>query len=78
MRVLLYGCLKDAIAGRLELDAKANESVAEVRRRLASMRPEAAAALARSRALIGGAVVPEQHALGPGDELEFLPPVSGG
>jgi molybdopterin converting factor small subunit len=34
--------------------------------------------LARSRAVVGGAAAPDDQAVGPGDTIEFLPPVSGG
>ncbi len=79
MRVLLYGRIAEAIDRRVELvDAPDGCSVAELRRRLAGDYPAAAATLARSRAIIGSTVVGDDHVLSAGDDVEFLPPVSGG
>jgi len=53
-------------------------SVADLRRLLAESHPQAAESLARSRALVAGALVRDDRQLGPDEDVEFLPPVSGG
>ena len=75
--VRFYGRLADAIGAEIDLPA-ANLSVGEVRRILATAHCEAAAALGRSRALIGDCAVGDDRVVGSADRLEFLPPVSGG
>lgn len=77
MIVRFYGRLADAIGSEIEL-AAAGCSVAEVRTRLASEHPNAAGSLGRSRALIAGSVAADERLVGEADDLEFLPPVSGG
>lgn len=78
MKVLFYGQLAEAIGARAELDQLPGCSVAEVRRRLCQIYPSARDSLRRSRACINDMVVTDDHLLGSGDEIEFLPPVSGG
>ncbi len=80
MKILFYGRLADAIAPALEMQAPAGCSVAELRQRLASEYPDAGETLAsrRSRACVGDSIVGEDYRVVAGDELEFLPPVSGG
>ena len=75
LRIRLYGRLADAIGPEVEL---AGTSVGAIRERLASEHPDAAEALARSRAIIGTAAVTDDHTVVESDSLEFLPPVSGG
>ena len=77
MRIRLYGRLGDAIAPEIEL-AAAGCTVGEVRRRLATGHAAAARSLETSRVLIAGRVVSDDRAIGETEELEFLPPVSGG
>ena len=77
MRIRLYGRLADAIAPEIER-AAAGSTVGEVRRRLAADYAGAAQSLARSRALIADRVVGDGQPVCESDELEFLPPVSGG
>lgn len=77
MRIRLYGRLADAIAPEIDVDPS-EASVGAIRRQLASDHPDAAQALARSRALIGAVAVTDDAAVGEFDALEFLPPVSGG
>jgi len=77
LRIRLYGRLGDAIAPEIEL-AAASCTVGEVRRRLATSHAAAARSLETSRALIAGRVVGDDRAVGEAEELEFLPPVSGG
>ena len=78
MKVLFYGRLADAIGRDMEMEAGGAWSVAELRRRLAASHPDAAEALGRSRAAIASVLVGDEHLIGPADEVEFLPPVSGG
>ena len=78
MRILLYGRLAEALDRQIELDAPAACSVDAVRQRLQANHPAIAAALARSRAVVGGAAATDDQTVGPGDTIEFLPPVSGG
>jgi len=78
VKVLLYGRLTESIGRQLQLEAAEGCSVAELRRRLADAHPSAAGHLGRSRALIGGSVVADERRVRADEEVEFLPPVSGG
>lgn len=77
MRIRLYGRLADVLGREVELPS-AGCSVGDVRRRLASRHAAAAIELDRSRAVIAGSAVNDYQPVGETDELEFLPPVSGG
>ena len=77
VKVLLYGRLTESIGRQLQLEAEGC-SVAEVRCRLADAHPSAAGQLGRSRALIGGSVVADERRVRADEDVEFLPPVSGG
>ena len=77
MRIRFYGRLGDAIAPEIEL-AAAGCTVGEVRRRLVTDHAADARSLNASRALIAGCVVGDDQRVGEAEELEFLPPVSGG
>ena len=78
MKVLFYGRLADAIGRDIELESREDWSVAELRRHVAASHPEAADDLNRSRAVIASAMVGDEHVIAAADEVEFLPPVSGG
>jgi molybdopterin converting factor small subunit len=78
VKVLFYGRLADAIGRDIEIDAGGGCPVAELRRRVAASHPDAADALGRSRAVIASAMVGDEHVIAPADQVEFLPPVSGG
>jgi len=80
MKVVFYGRLAEAIAPAIELDASAACSIAELRQRLAADHPEAANSLGskRSRALVGASLVGDDHVIAAGEQIAFLPPVSGG
>ena len=78
MKVLFYGRLADAIGRDIEIEAGRACSVAELRRRVAASHPDAADALGRSRAAIASVLVGDEHLIAPADQVEFLPPVSGG
>ena len=78
MKVLFYGRLADTIGRDIEIEASGACSVAELRRRVAARHPDAADALGRSRAVVASAMVGDEHVIAPADQVEFLPPVSGG
>lgn len=78
MKVLFYGRLADAIGREIEVAAPRGCSVGEVRRRVAASHGAAAAELDRSRTLIADRLVGDDQPVDEADELEFLPPVSGG
>jgi sulfur-carrier protein len=75
--VRFYGRLADAIGPEIDF-AAVGVTVGEIRRMVAAEHSAAAAALARSRALIGDCAVGDDRVIGEADRLEFLPPVSGG
>ena len=77
MRIRLYGRLADAIAPEIDVDP-AGTSVGAIRQQLASEHPDAAKALARSRAIIATVAVADDQVVDESHALEFLPPVSGG
>lgn len=80
MRILFYGKLADALGRQMEVDVPGSCSVHELRDHVAELRPPAASALRdkRVRACIGDSIVLDSHVVGPADEVEFIPPVSGG
>jgi molybdopterin synthase sulfur carrier subunit len=80
MKVTFYGKLADMIARELDVPAESPCTVAILRGRIADAHPEAAQSLEdrRVRACVSGALVPDDHPIESGDEVEFLAPVSGG
>ena len=80
MRILFYGRLSEAIAPKLDVEAPTGCSIADLRDRLAKEHPGAAACLGGHRVLacVDGAMVGDHYVVADGDEVEFLPPVSGG
>ena len=64
----------------MEVELDGSRSVAELRDHLARLCPDAAVALGskRVRACVGDSIVLDSHVVGPADEVEFIPPVSGG
>lgn len=81
-RLLFFGRLADAAGGRERaLDLAAPTSIARLIEALGAGAPELAAALAAPsvRVAINQAIVRGRDAVAaPGDEIAFLPPVSGG
>ena len=79
IRLVFLGRLADlAGSGELALEADATISLAAI---LARLTPTLAAALGEGRikCAVNGALVPHKGLfVAPGDELAFLPPVSGG
>lgn len=80
MRVFFYGKLASAVGRELDVPVEGPCSVGGLRRYLVASYPAIADALQdqRAKALVGEAIVGDDHTLGPGDEVEFLAPVSGG
>ncbi|MEZ5742943.1 MAG: MoaD/ThiS family protein [Sphingomonadaceae bacterium] len=78
LRLMFLGRLED-LAGGAEKQVPAAPSIAEV---IAALDPDLASALRqdRVRLAINGALVTDRsaHSLHDGDEIAFLPPVSGG
>lgn len=78
MRIRLYGRLADLMGRQVELDSADGSSVAELKRRLADDHPSAAEMLGRSRAYVGSKMISDDRVPAASDDVEFLPPVSGG
>jgi molybdopterin converting factor small subunit len=78
LRILLYGRLADTIGRQIEIGPLEACSVGELRRRLTVNHPTAADSLERSRTVVGGVLVGDDHRLAGLEQVEFLPPVSGG
>jgi molybdopterin synthase sulfur carrier subunit len=80
MKVVFYGRLADAVGSEIDLEIPVGCSIAEMRKLLAAEHPDAAASLAGGRALacVGGSYVSDDYVTSAGDQVEFLPPVSGG
>jgi molybdopterin converting factor small subunit len=80
MKILFYGRLADLLGPQVDLDVSEGSSIAQVRDRLAAEQPGAAPALAGRRVLacVGGSIVRDDYVVSRGDQIEFLPPVSGG
>jgi molybdopterin converting factor small subunit len=78
LNILLYGRLADAIDRRVDLEAPGGSSVGELRQLLATRYLAVAEQLDRSRACVQGKLVGDDYRVAAGDDVEFLPPVSGG
>jgi molybdopterin converting factor small subunit len=80
MRILFFGKPGDILGEAGELGTLAGETVAQPGLRLADLGPEAAGELlsARNRACVGDTVVGEDRVLSGRNEVELLPPLSGG
>jgi molybdopterin synthase sulfur carrier subunit len=76
VKVLLYGRLAEAIDRQIEIEGGC--SVTELRARLANSFPAAAVALGRARACVDDVLVDDHHLIATDDQVELLPPVSGG
>ena len=79
-RVLLFGPLRDLAGWRERTLDPAPESLSALRARLAAEDPALGAALAGPgvQAAVDKALVRGDAPLGPGAEVAFLPPMSGG
>ena len=79
MKIEFYGRLAERLGRKIEVSAP-DCPIAELRRLLAELRPEAAADLLRPgvRACVDDVLVPDHHVVRAGQSIAFLPPVSGG
>lgn len=78
MRILLHGPLGQAIAREVEAAVAAGTKVGDLRRRLGTDHPLAEKVLGRSRVYSEGCFRDDEHVLSGSEQIEFLPPVSGG
>jgi sulfur-carrier protein len=81
MKILFFGKLAERVGRVVEHDVDAGGcTVAELRRSLAAALPEIADTLGRSstRACVDQQMVGEDASVRPGQEVAFLPPLSGG
>ena len=80
MRIRFFGKLRDSLGDESDVPAERDETVAELRRRLADLHPQAAVDLLspRVRACVDDAIVGEDFVVGGRDRVEFFPPLSGG
>lgn len=77
--VLLFGHYRDAVKdSTFALDVLDGATVADAAARLASDNPLLSDLLQRTRVAIGAEFATPETILRPGDELAFLPPMSGG
>lgn len=78
LKVVLYGPLADALGKQIDVEMPEGCSIAELRECLGDAHPRAASELDRSRAIIGSFAVKDDYRITASDQVEFLPPVSGG
>lgn len=80
MKILFYGRLADARGAELELPVDSACSIAELRERILANYGNVPPAIRSKgiRACVGDTVVGEDHMVGPDEQVEFFPPVSGG
>jgi sulfur-carrier protein len=80
MKILLFGKLGDRVGREIEIEHNFGCTVAQLRATLASRYPDAASELASSRVrvCVDQEIVHEEHRLIPGQEIAFIPPLSGG
>ena len=78
MIIRFYGRPADAIGQEAKVNAVGGTLVGQIRHLLLADRPHAAEALSRSRACLGGMLVEHVQVISDEDQVDFLPPVSGG
>jgi molybdopterin synthase sulfur carrier subunit len=80
MKLLFYGRLADLIGREHGLSPERACTVAEIRAEIALLHPAAAGELGpeRARAFVNDALAGEDMVVAEGDEIAFLPPLSGG
>jgi molybdopterin synthase catalytic subunit len=79
VEVLYFAMLRERARRDDEtLELPPGARVRAARAAIAALHPEIAPLLPRVQTAVNRTVVGEDHALGDGDELAFLPPVSGG
>lgn len=67
-----YGRLAERFGREVEVDLPSGATVATIRERFAGLDA------ATVRALVNDSTATEDQAIGPGDRVDFLPPLSGG
>ena len=72
MKIGFYGMLAERFGREVQLDLPEGASVAALRARFDGLDP------ATVRALVNDELAGEDAQVGPGDRLDFLPPLSGG
>lgn len=80
-RIFFFGRLGDQFGRELEIELPAAGcTVGELRARLGGRDPSAAEALLQPcvKACVDQAIVPDSALVRPGQEIAFLPPLSGG
>ena len=79
VRVRLFASLREAAGeGELELDLPAGATAEDAWRALALRHPALASRRASLTAAVNRRYAPFEAPLAPGDEVVFIPPVSGG
>ena len=78
LQVVLFAGMAEAAGRRTMEVAWSGGTVAELRRRLAVACPELGPLLARSAVARGDRYVADSEPLAAGDDVAFIPPVSGG
>ena len=77
--VLFFGHYKDhAKNGKLILEMSEGSSIADIAAQLATQNIAFADLLTRTRVAVGAAFVEQDEIVKDGDEIAFLPPMSGG
>jgi MoaE-MoaD fusion protein len=79
VKVKLFAAFREAV-GRSEVDVQLPEraTVAEVARALGEQYPVLARMLASGRPVVNQQFVSPDEPISPGDDIAFVPPVSGG
>ena len=81
MKILFFGRLGEQLGRETQLELPGEvRTVAELRRELARLHPQAAAELLgpKLRACVDDAIVPDEADLANAREVAFFPPLSGG
>lgn len=80
VKVRSYGKLADLLGAERNIEVDGACTIGDLRARLATACPDAAAALSseRVRACVGDRLVPDSHILVASDSVDLLAPVSGG
>lgn len=77
--VLLFGALRESVGAKeLPVSLPDRATVAALRQLLCESQPGFGVLAARLRVAVNHEFAPDDHALAEGDEVAFLPPVSGG
>ena len=79
VRVLFFASVADAAGARsLDVEVAPKGTIADLRKQLEAERPRLAGKLGKCAAAVNAAVTAPGRVLAEGDEVAFLPPVSGG